>query len=47
MMVREDIIERGPGGLYRVFARKQRPIAHHGVIQKPFVRQFPSKMLFD
>ncbi len=47
MMCRQDIIERCPGGFYRILPREQRSVTYHGVMQQSFVRQFLSKMLFD
>ena len=32
MMCLEDIINRGPGGLNRILAGKQRAVAYHGVM---------------
>ena len=44
VMVLEDPIDHLPCGFNRVFASEERPVALHGVAQKPFVRRFLSRL---
>ena len=40
-------IDHRPRGLNRVFARKERSIADHGVAQKPLVGRLLSRLIFE
>src|SRR5579863_1938497 len=45
VMVLEDSIHHFPCGFNGVFAGEERPVALHGISQKPFVRRFLARLL--
>ena len=44
VMVLQNPIDHLPCGFNRVLAGEERPVAFHGVAQKPFVRRFLSRL---
>jgi hypothetical protein len=43
----KDRVDHCPGGFNRILTGEERAIASHGISQKPLVRRFLSRLLFN